>query len=581
MSENKANAISVSLLNRKIYAVCFTGCDTLASFHGALYNARRRFFESGKTVRIRETGVYNGLSGEVRGKLNRRALKWEKTAGGRTAEASFSRGGQRGVDFFDPNGALTARVYFDREQHWLRTEYFAPDDDVRAKVCFKPDDTRDAVLRFDYSRSTGKTKETVLFPVPYACQSAEQSLQNAHCGGRDLLLVATDTGEFAYCPREEQQRRIRFMKDSRNASVMLSMGWEVRDGDIAAPETAESTDTEYVFPSMEEAVRTESPGTMEAGFAELFAEPIAAADEPSSPPEIIPAETLPGEAPAAENGGLLPKIEAASEEPDGAPQQTPSEASPAVSEEGGALAALGITEADAVQVRSLLNRILEKDASAPQTAEPDGGLTLIRDGVPVRYTGTLAGSLRSGFGRTETPEGVTLYEGEYKEDLRDGFGTHHYKTGAVSYIGDFKADKRDGFGVSFRESDHALHVSHWTDGKPEGYAALFDPNGTMRYAGKIIDGKKQGAGVSIDPEADTVFVAKYVDNEATGEGALFAGDGTLLYVGGWENGKRHGHGTEFDHSGDVVYAGEWKDDRYQNGILYKKVQESDHTHGSD
>mgnify|MGYP000137468872 CR=1 FL=1 len=37
MTENKANAISVSLLNRKIYAVCYTGIDTLGAFHGALY----------------------------------------------------------------------------------------------------------------------------------------------------------------------------------------------------------------------------------------------------------------------------------------------------------------------------------------------------------------------------------------------------------------------------------------------------------------------------------------------------------------------------------------------------------------
>ena len=53
--------------------------------------------------------------------------------------------------------------------------------------------------------------------------------------------------------------------------------------------------------------------------------------------------------------------------------------------------------------------------------------------------------------------GITLYEGEYKNDLREGFGVHHYRSGAVSYIGDFKDDQRARFGVSFRESDHALH----------------------------------------------------------------------------------------------------------------------------
>ena len=195
----------------------------------------------------------------------------KKTAGGRTLEAAFSSGSQRGIAFRDPDGALRARIYFDREQHWVRTEYFAPDDDQRAKVSFKPDDTRDAVLRFDYSRSTGKTKETTLFPVPYAFQTAEQSLQNAHCGNDALLLIATDTGEFAYCPREEQQRRIRFMKDSRNASVMLSMGWEVKDGDIAAPMAPDARDPEYIFTSIEETVRTERPDA-ENLLAELLEE---------------------------------------------------------------------------------------------------------------------------------------------------------------------------------------------------------------------------------------------------------------------------------------------------------------------
>ncbi len=52
---------------------------------------------------------------------------------------------------------------------------------------------------------------------------------------------------------------------------------------------------------------------------------------------------------------------------------------------------------------------------------------------------------REGFGRTVNNNGITLYEGEYKNDLREGFGVHHYRSGAVSYIGDFKDDQREGF----------------------------------------------------------------------------------------------------------------------------------------
>lgn len=561
MNENKTNSISVSLLNRKIYSVCYPEIDTIAAFHGALFHARRRFYETGKTVHVREAGIYSGLSGETTGKISRRSLKWKKLAGGHTLEALFSQRKQHGIEFSEPGGILRCRIFLDNDHHWVRSEYYAPEDPARAKISFKPDPARDAVLRFDYNHSTGKTKETVLLPVPYAFQTAEQSLQNAHFG-ENLFLVSTDTGEFAYCPKEEQQQRLAFLESSRDASVMLSMGWEVRDGDIAPaaqendpalPADAASASfervPEHIFESIEKTVRLQETEEAEGLLEELLEE-----SRTEEPAVEAPEKTT---------------------EPASEPVETKAQPLP-----GAAQAALGLTAEEISFARNILDRLLSQPAEAPaqpeKTEKPaaseETGITLIRSGEPMRYIGSTEDGKRDGFGRTESAEGFTVYEGEYKDDKRDGFGTHHYKSGAVSYIGDFKADRRDGFGVSFRESDHALHISRWAEGKPEGYAALFDPNGTMRFAGKIIDGKKQGAGISIDTEKDTVFVAKFVDNEMTGEGALFAGDGTLLYMGGWQDGKRHGHGTEFDRNGDVVYSGEWKDDHYENGILYKKVQ---------
>ncbi len=577
MTETKANSLSVSLLNRKIYAVCYTGQDPIGAFHSALYSARQRFFETGKAVHVRENGIYDGVPGEVRGKISRRGFRWVKKAGKHVLETAFANGAQRGIAFYDPNGVLRAHIFFDREQHWVRTEYFAPDDSQRAKICFKPDDTRDAVIRFDYSRSTGKTKETLLFPVPYAYQTAEQSLQNARCGGDTFLLVSTDTGEFAYCPREEQQRRIRFMKDSRNASVMLSMGWEIKDGDITAPDALESAESEYRFAGLEDMVQI-APAPETTVEPEATAEPETTVEsETTAEPEttVEPETKAEPEAAAEPETTVEPKTKA---EPETAAKpETAVEPETAAESESeaasAALAVLGLSAQEASRMRDALDRLLEQDAQ--QSEATSAACTLIRDGAAVHFTGSLEKGLRTGFGRTETPEGVTLYEGEYKDDKREGFGAQHYRSGAISYVGDFKNDRREGFGVSFREKDHALHVSRWSDGKPERYAALFAPDGTLRFAGKILDGQKQGAGVSIDTTNDTVFVAKYRDNTPTGEGALFAGDGTLLYTGGWKDGKRNGHGVEFDGHGDIVYAGEWKDDAYLNGILYKKVQGPD------
>ena len=568
MTEHNATSLSASLVNRKVYTVCYTGLDTLSSFHDALYEARRSYFGSGKTVHIRARGIFDGLSGEVHGKLSRRTIKWKKRAGKNTLEAAFTNGGQRGIAFYNAYGALRARVYYDGEMQWMRTEYFSPDDDRRARITFKPDDHRDAVIRFDYNDSTGKTKETVLFPVPYAFQTAEQSLQNAQFGDR-LLLVADERGEYAYCPREEQQRRIKFLKQNKNASVMLSMGWEVKDGDV--PETTEPESELPVFENLTEpalvdflsdpaekaAESTEENPVLEEATPE---EPASEAPEAEPQPETEPEpkeveESLIDDTPAEEP-------EEVPEEP--APEETPKTDS-----------APDITTEELRQARALLDKLLPAK-EAEKGDDPKAGITLIRGGTSLRYTGDLSeDGKREGFGRTVNNNGITLYEGEYKNDLREGFGVHHYRSGAVSYIGDFKDDQREGFGVSFRESDHALHISHWQNGKPQGMATIFNKNGDLIYNGQIIDGQKQGAGVSVDPETHCVFVEKYENNKKAGQATLFDADGNLIYSGGWQNGKRQGHGTAFDKNGNVVYTGEWKDDRYENGILYRHVQNED------
>lgn len=550
MTEHNATSLSASLVNRKVYTVCYTGLDTLSSFHDALYEARRSYFGSGKTVHIRARGIFDGLSGEVHGKLSRRTIKWKKRAGKNTLEAAFTNGGQRGIAFYNAYGALRARVYYDGEMQWMRTEYFSPDDDRRARITFKPDDHRDAVIRFDYNDSTGKTKETVLFPVPYAFQTAEQSLQNAQFGDR-LLLVADERGEYAYCPREEQQRRIKFLKQNKNASVMLSMGWEVKDGDV--PETTEPESELPVFENL-----------TEPALVDFLSDPAEKAAEPTEENPVL--EEAASEAPEAEP---QPETEPKTKEvEESLMEDTPAETPKTDS-------APDITPEELRQARALLDKLLPAK-EAEKKDDPENGITLIRGGAPLRYTGDLSeDGKREGFGRTVNSNGITLYEGEYKNDLREGFGVHHYRSGAVSYIGNFKDDQREGFGVSFRESDHALHISHWQNGKPQGMATIFNKNGDLIYNGQIIDGQKQGAGVSVDPETHCVFVEKYENNEKAGQATLFDADGNLIYSGGWQNGKRQGHGTAFDKNGNVVYTGEWKDDRYENGILYRHVQNED------
>ncbi len=537
MNENKTNSISVSLINRAIYSVCYPEIDTLAAFHGSLYTVRRRFFESGKSVRVRETGIYSGLTGELSGKLTKHSIKWKKQAAGHVLESLFTERKQHGIAFFEPGDILRCRVFLDEDHRWVRSEYFSPEDPLRSRISFKPDPTRDVIQRFDYNHTTGTTKQTDLFPVPYAFQTAEQSFQNAHFGD-DVFLVSTDTGEFAYCPKAEQQKRLKFMESNKDASVMLTMGWEIKDGDLTSKRAEEKAEAAYDFKALDEPteILNEQPTNDAPVEAVVSGEDLGLTDDELSRALDVLNRILSEHDTAPKAEAVEPTQTASTDKTEEAPVDTADNST---------------------------------DEAVPTTDSSE--ITLIRSGRKMNYLGHTENGKREGMGRTENADGITIYEGEYKNDLRDGFGAHHYKSGAISYVGDFKEDLRDGFGVSFRESDHSLNVSQWKNGKPNGYSSLFDPSGKLLYAGKIVDGKKQGFGVSINTEKDTVFVSKYVDNEPTGEGAMFSGDGTLLYVGGWENGMRNGHGTEFDKDGDIIYSGEWKDDQYENGILYKKV----------
>ncbi|MEG1426313.1 MAG: hypothetical protein RSC76_01355 [Oscillospiraceae bacterium] len=212
---------------------------------------------------------------------------------------------------------------------------------------------------------------------------------------------------------------------------------------------------------------------------------------------------------------------------------------------------------------------------AEKISSPNGAFNIYSSGEKYNYTGKLMAGLREGRGRTDQPNGVTVFDGEYRHGLKHGYGTSYYADGDLSYVGSWKNDKKDGVGVSFRESDHAMHVTTWKDGAPGEMATLFDPQGNMRYSGKLIHGKKQGVGLSYDPEKDTVFVGKYVGEDEPHEGALFDSDGNLLYFGHWKEGKRSGRGTQFDQNGEIVYSGEWRDDSYFSGILYQKIEDGD------
>ena len=588
-----SSAMSLSLLARNVYCVCFADRDSLDILRGELALARERYFTGGcKTLRVGKREVIRGFEGKLQGKLSRRGFFWRKSAhnvtgtGNLLLEEAFDQKGGYLLVNRDFRNIIASRVFFNKALAWLKSEYYEPWDTHNARVIFKPVDSDDLVERFDWDAAKKRYRSTMLYPVPYLEGDAGQSLLNAQFG-EPKLLVSTGEGMFCYCPKEEAQRRKEALADLRRGTLVILPAWEVKEGSLAAPGEPEPEGPDITFSSLEEYAHIQEPPVKELPAVEAPGEE-AVPEEPAPqeemeatvPEEAIAESSVPGEevapavpeepAPQEEMEATAPE-EAAGERP--LPEaEAPCGEAPAAQEER--------AQEPAPQAESA-GPAEEPSPWEPQDAEDREILQAAREAAGIQaqglspangpsYRGELREGLPWGQGRTEQPNGRTSYEGEFRAGKREGFGAYYYKNGSLCYAGSWKEDKKDGLGVSFRESDHILHIAKWKEGAPGEFVSLFDKEGNLRYGGRIEDGKKQGAGVSYNAADGTVFVGKWQDGQPTGIGSAFDREGNLAYYGAWKDGKRHGHGTEFDSAGAIVFDGEWRDGKYYNGILYQK-----------
>ena len=567
-----SSAMSLSLLARNVYCVCFADRDSLDILRGELALARERYFTGGcKTLRVGKREVIRGFEGKLQGKLSRRGFFWRKSAhnvtgtGNLLLEEAFDQKGGYLLVNRDFRNIIASRVFFNKALAWLKSEYYEPWDTHNARVIFKPVDSDDLVERFDWDAAKKRYRSTMLYPVPYLEGDAGQSLLNAQFG-EPKLLVSTGEGMFCYCPKEEAQRRKEALADLRRGTLVILPAWEVKEGSLAAPGEPEPEGPDITFSSLEEYAHIQEPPVkdlpaVEAPGEETIVEAPAPGEEAASAVSEEPApqeelETPASEATAGERP--LPEAEAHSGEAPSAQEERVQEPAP----QAGPAEEPSPWEPQDAEDREILQAAREAAGVQEQGLSPAANRP--------SYRGELREGLPWGQGRTEQPNGRTSYEGEFRAGKREGFGAYYYKNGSLCYAGSWKEDKKDGLGVSFRESDHILHIAKWKEGAPGEFVSLFDKEGNLRYGGRIEDGKKQGAGVSYNAADGTVFVGKWQDGQPTGIGSAFDREGNLAYYGAWKDGKRHGHGTEFDSAGAIVFDGEWRDGKYYNGILYQK-----------
>lgn len=136
------------------------------------------------------------------------------------------------------------------------------------------------------------------------------------------------------------------------------------------------------------------------------------------------------------------------------------------------------------------------------------------------YYGNLdENGLRTGKGRTVSPDGFTAYDGEYKNGKRDGFGVFYYKNGDINYVGEWQENKRCGAGIGYRSSDKTMHAGKWYDNTPDGYGARFDENGDFIDVSFYKDGIKNGKSVSFD-ENGNICITIWENGEKISENII-------------------------------------------------------------
>lgn len=162
----------------------------------------------------------------------------------------------------------------------------------------------------------------------------------------------------------------------------------------------------------------------------------------------------------------------------------------------------------------------ESDEENPEIVnkeEPHCDVVILTKSGRYTYFGNLdENNCRTGRGRTVSPDGMTLYDGEYLDDRRNGFGVCYYNNGSINYVGNWTDNSRNGGGVGYRLSDGTMHAGKWDNNTPDGYGARFDRNGNLIDVSNYENGVRTGKSVSFD-ENGNIVVSVYKNGEKISE----------------------------------------------------------------
>ena len=526
-----------------------------------LTDARSRFFISGgKKTKDKLSFTYNGISYSYFYQIQTNSkTKWKATANGVTAEELVLDPSGYGIIYKNQKGFIVKRMFFNHSHIWQKTEYFK-NGSSEPTVSLMPwlNDDRAAIALYDGE---------VSFPqILFALEISDNTYLNDEAVAKCRPLVkATVNGRTYYFGDEEVQARwnliINGTKSNKKESQTNKNNYfnidnltkNVKYKNLAASATvlninSVSPKVKYAAPADKKTASQQAANSASvdnASSADALNDDNSTAYRKAISNVLKPAADTYSEITSSKaNVGTNKGTDV------GAAESNSSNAKPE-----------DIMDAPAMQDVD----VCKNPGNEADNADKQISLSQKEKGY---YFGELDSlKRRSGYGRTATAKGRTLYEGEYSEDMKNGFGVSYFKTGKLAHIGNYKNNNYDGFGLEFRATDGCITAANFENNTKKYVSAKFDKLGHLLYARG--SSEKNGAGVTFNLENGEMFIPKVENGTPLNFGTVISADGVLIYSGDYKNGSKEGAGTLFNSDGTVKYTGSFKKNIYNgNGTFY-------------
>ncbi len=487
-----------------------------------LTDARNKYFVSGgKKIKDKVCFTAEGLKYSYVYQIDPKGkLKWKATINGAITEDIATEPAGYIILYKASNNAVVKKMYFNHSHIWQKTEYFNQNT-AQPEICLMPwlNDERAAIAMYDATSSFPQ----ILYALPNVDDKALIQKAVSTCQPEVTATVANTTYYFGDDQTEEMWLNVIGNQKTNTTTTQPKVNLKQYFNVTALRENTpykNLADTSEVFgaikPVQQPVVEVNMVDNIENNVNTLPPEPKNPTEvQPIVQPIVQPTVPAP----------VLPVV----------PATQPAKPKKKAND--------NTTELSADKTVML--------------SQKEKGL----------YFGEVdTSNNRSGYGRTQTLKGKTVYDGEYKNDMKNGFGVSFFKTGRVSYVGNYCDDKCNGFGIEFRATDGSVTVADYAENAKEFVQARFDKNGKLVFAGNRFE--NQQSGIVFNPENGEMFIAKYVNGEPLQYGTIISADGMLVYTGEYKNGSKDGKGTLFNSDGSVRYIGEFKRNLYSGkGVL--------------